>query len=150
MILTGFTGTAWAQGSIPFPSGRLSFRTPTPTPPPAEVRSVIDSFFGMIKSGECQKAYEMLLSGTRLKENKENAQTLVVKTEQALNVYGKPTTQELYDQKLVGERLMATTYLTHHPLQPLRWRFVFYRADKNWVLIDVRVDDVLEDLMQSS
>lgn len=120
---------------------------PNPAQPPAEVRAPIEHFFNALKEGESQQAYDALLANTRLIENKENVHVLVSKTDQALALYGKVLSFEVYDNYAVGSNLLVLTYLTNHAIQPLRWRFVYYRPERVWGLIDVRVDDVLEDLI---
>jgi hypothetical protein len=122
-------------------------RTPNPTHPPAELKVPIDKFFNTLKTGDSTKAYTELLAGTRLAERKENLQIFIEKTDQAQGIYGKLISFEIYDNYNVGSSLMVLTYITNHPMQPLRWRLVYYKPEKAWMLIDVRVDDVLEDLV---
>jgi len=122
-------------------------RTPTATQPPAEIKVPLDKFFTTLKTGDTTKAYEELLINTRLAERKENLKLFIEKTDQALGLYGKVLNYELYDNYSVGSGLMVLTYLSLHPVQPLRWRVVYYKPEKTWMLIDVRVDDVLEDLI---
>lgn len=107
----------------------------------------LDKFFANLKTGDTTKAYEELLLNTRLAERKENLRLFIEKTDQALGLYGKVLNYEIYDNYNVGSGLMVLTYLSYHPVQPLRWRFVYYKPEKAWMLIDVRVDDVLEDLL---
>ena len=128
------------------PSAKSGRRTPNPVPPPAELRAPIEKFFLGLKAGESRKAYEELVANTNLAE-REELKVLINKTDQALALYGKVSTFEVYDNYSVGANLTVLTYLTHHQFQPLRWRLVYYRPEKTWSLIDVRVDDQLEDLI---
>jgi len=50
---------------------------------------------------------------------------------------GKLNDYEIYDNYSVGSNVIVLTYLTRHDLQPLRWRFIFYRPDKQWGLINM-------------
>jgi hypothetical protein len=127
-------------------SAKSGRRAPNPVPPGPELRGPIEKFFLGIKAGESRKAYEDLVANTNLAE-REELKILINKTDQALALYGKATTFEVYDNYSVGANLIVLTYLTHHQFQPLRWRLVYYRAEKTWSLIDVRVDDQLEDLI---
>lgn len=136
--------------SKPNPRDFFKFQTrraPVPTPPPAEVKMPIDKFFAALKLGDSEKAYEELLANTRLAERKENLKIFIEKTDQAQGLYGKALNYEVYDNYNIGSSLMVVTYISMHPVQPLRWRFVYYKPEKVWMLIDVRVDDVLEDLI---
>lgn len=159
LVFGMLVGTVVAQDLLPSPTPAKSGpnprdyfkvqtrRNPTPTAPPAEVKGPVDKFFSTLKLGDTTKAYEELLINTRLAERKENLKLFIEKTDQALGLYGKVINYEIYDNYNVGSGLMVLTYLSLHPVQPLRWRFVYYRPEKAWMLIDVRVDDVLEDLL---
>jgi hypothetical protein len=43
--------------------------------------------------------------------------------------------------------VLVLTYLTRQANQPLRWRFIYYRADADWKLINIGFDDPLLDLI---
>jgi hypothetical protein len=94
------------------------------------------------------EAFDLLLKDTRLSAREENVKELIRRTEQALGLYGKMNDYEVVDTYQVGSRMLVTTYLSALQVQPLRWRFVYYKADKNWMLIDLRVDDHLADLVE--
>lgn len=126
----------------------LPRRTPSPTQPVAEIKAQIDKFFNTLKAGDSTKAYEELLIGSRLGERKENVRMLIDKTDQAFGVYGKMTGVEVFDNYMIGANVSVTVYLMHLPAQPIRWRFVYYKPETTWRLIDLRVDDVLDDLIE--
>ncbi|HUB67611.1 MAG TPA: hypothetical protein VL981_09020 [Candidatus Methylacidiphilales bacterium] len=120
---------------------------PNPAQPPPEIRAPIDKFFSTLKSGDYVAAYDNFLAGTRLETQTEKKSTFVSKTEDAFGIYGKLTDWEVFDNYSIGHNVVVLTYLSRHPVQPLRWRFIFYRPDKNWVLINMGFDDVLLDLL---
>lgn len=126
----------------------LPRRTPTPTQPAIEIRMPIEKFFNTLKTGDASKAYDELLINTRLAERKDNVRLLIEKTDQAAALYGKVINFEIYDSYNVGSSMIVLTYMTLHQLQPLRWRFIYYKPEKSWLLIDLRVDDVLDDLIE--
>ena len=120
---------------------------PNATNPPAELQAPIDKFFTTLKAGDYPTAYETFLSGTRLGAQKEKMSVFISKTQEAFGIYGKLHDDEIYDNYSVGSNVLVLTYLTRHDMQPLRWRFVFYRADKQWMLINMGFDDVLLDML---
>jgi len=120
---------------------------PNPTNPPAELAGPIDKFFKTLKSGDYPTAYETFLAGTRLGAQKEKMSVFISKTQEAFGIYGKLNDYEIFDNYGVGSNVIVLTYLTRHDLQPLRWRFIFYRPDKQWVLINMGFDDVLLDML---
>ena len=120
---------------------------PNPTAPPAELAGPIDKFFKTLKAGDYPNAYEGFLAGTRLGAQKEKMSVFISKTQEAFGIYGKLNDYEVFDNYSVGSNVIVLTYLTRHDLQPLRWRFIFYRPDKQWVLINMGFDDVLLDML---
>jgi len=120
---------------------------PNPTPPPAELAGPIDKFFKSLKAGDYAPAYENFLEGTRLGEQKEKMSVLISKTQEAFGIYGAMNDYEIFDNYSIGSNVLVLTYLSRHSVQPLRWRFIFYRPDKTWGLINMGFDDVLLDML---
>jgi len=120
---------------------------PNATNPPPEISGPIDKFFKTLKTGDYANAYEGFLAGTRLGAQKEKMSVFVSKTQEAFGIYGKLNDYEVFDNYSVGSNVLVLTYLTRHDLQPLRWRFIFYRPDKQWTLINMGFDDVLLDML---
>lgn len=120
---------------------------PNPTNPPAEIAAPIDRFFKTLKTGDYAAAYDTFLAGTRLGLQKDKESAVVSKTEAAFGLYGKLNDYEIFDNYGIGSNVLVLTYLTRHQEQPLRWRFIYYRADKNWKLINMGFDDVLLDML---
>lgn len=120
---------------------------PNPVAPPAELAAPIDKFFKGLKTGDYSGAYENFLAGTRLGSQKEKMSVFISKTQEAFGIYGKLNDYEVFDNYSVGSNVVVLTYLSRHDLQPLRWRFIFYRPDKTWGLINMGFDDVLLDML---
>jgi len=129
---------------------------PNATNPPAEIAHSIDLFFTTLKGDPAapangpdfyEKAYDTFLEGTLLGEQKEKMSIFVSKTQEAFGLYGPLKDYEIFDNYGVGSNVLVLTYLTRHKNQPLRWRFIYYRADKTWKLINMGFDDVLLDML---
>lgn len=120
---------------------------PNPTQPPAELAAQIDKFFKGLKGGDYANAYETFLAGTRLGAQKEKMSVFISKTQEAFGIYGGLNDYEIYDNYSVGSNVLVLTYLSRHQIQPLRWRFIFYRPAKTWGLINMGFDDVLLDML---
>jgi hypothetical protein len=120
---------------------------PNPTPPPAELAVPIDKFFKGLKGGDYAATYEAFLAGTRLGEQKEKMSFFISKTQEAFGLYGALNDYEIFDNYSVGSNVIVLTYLSRHSVQPLRWRFIYYRPDKTWGLINMGFDDVLLDML---
>lgn len=120
---------------------------PNPTNPPAEIAVPIDKFFKGLKSGDYANAYETFLAGTRLGQQKDKMSVFISKTQEAFGIYGALNDYEIFDNYSIGSNVLVLTYLTRHSTQPLRWRFIFYRPQKTWGLINMGFDDVLLDML---
>ena len=120
---------------------------PNATAPPREIAEPIDRFFKGLKAGDYAESYENFLAGTRLGEQKEKMSNFISRTQEAFGLYGKLNDYEIFDNYSVGSNVLVLTYLSRHDVQPLRWRFVFYRPDKTWGLINMGFDDYLLDML---
>jgi hypothetical protein len=129
---------------------------PNPVAPPPEIAHAVGLFFNTLRGNPAaasnsqdfyEKAYDTFLSGTLLGEQKEKMSVFVSKTQEAFGLYGPLRDYEIFDNYSIGSNVLVLTYLTRHSLQPLRWRFVYYRPDKNWKLINMGFDDVLLDML---
>jgi hypothetical protein len=143
--------TATAASTLPAPPRNIMPLTlnhkPNATNPPADIAGPIDKFFKGLKAGDYASSYEMFLAGTRLGAQKEKMSVFVSKTQEAFGIYGKLNDYEIFDNYSVGSNVLVLTYLSRHDVQPLRWRFIFYRPDKTWTLINMGFDDVLLDML---
>lgn len=120
---------------------------PNPTNPPAEIAGPIDKFFQGLKAGDYANSYETFLVGTRLGTQKEKMSAMISRTEEGFGIYGKMNDYEIYDNYSIGSNVLVLTYLARHDVQPLRWRFIYYRPDKTWHLINMGFDDFLLDML---
>jgi hypothetical protein len=120
---------------------------PNPTNPPAEIAAPIDKFFKGLKGGDYANSYETFLTGTRLGQQKEKMSAMISRTQEGFGIYGKMNDYEIYDNYSIGSNVLILTYLTRHDIQPLRWRFIYYRADKTWHVINMGFDDVMLDML---
>jgi len=142
------TSTAPTAPSLPRNIMPLSLNhKPNPTNPPAELAVPIDKFFKGLKAGDYGKSYDTFLAGTRLGTQKDKMSVFVSRTQEAFGIYGKLNDYEIFDNYSVGSNVIVLTYLSRHDVQPLRWRFIFYRPDKTWGLINMGFDDVLLDML---
>jgi len=120
---------------------------PNPTLPPAELAGPIDKFFAGLKAGDYVNAYQNFLAGSRLGDQKEKMSLTISRTQEAFGLYGPLTDYEIFDNYSIGSNVLVLTYLSRHSVQPLRWRFIFYRPAKKWGIINMGFDDVLLDML---
>jgi hypothetical protein len=51
-----------------------------------------------------------------------------------LRQFGAPSGYEYVREDKVGTRLVRHQFLVFHEKAPIRWNFVFYKAEKGWVI----------------
>jgi hypothetical protein len=61
-------------------------------------------------------------------------------TENLVRRYGPATGYEFLRQEVLGTRLVRYQYLVFHEKAPLRWVFIFYKAEKGWAMTDFKFD----------
>lgn len=120
-------------------------KKPAPTPEPSNRTpdEIISTFFDALKADRVGDAYGTLHAQFALQERADEADKMREQTQRALDAYGPVVGYELVQEEKLGTHLMRRTYLLVGASLPLRWQFYFYRAEKSWQLIDLRVDDAL-------
>lgn len=114
--------------------------TTTASRPPDEV---VETFFNTLKADRVDDAYNALDQQFVLQDRSEEANRMREQTQKAIDAYGPVVGYELLKEEKLGTHLIRRTYLLVGEGLPMRWRFYFYRAEKDWQLIDMRVDDAL-------
>jgi hypothetical protein len=110
--------------------------------------TMISAFFSSLEKGELDDAYANLMRGSKIAERPEEIRQLKTKTKEAIGVFGGLQGFEHVETKDVSTRLLRCTYLSLGREFPLRWRFYFYRANRVWRVIDLRVDDRLASIFE--
>ena len=128
--------------------------TPAPAAPTAGPitgpAQIVAAFFSLLQKSSVDAAYASLTRGSRIAEKPEELKLLKAKTNEAIEAFGAIVGFDQVDTKVVGARLIRTTYVSHGRVFPLRWRFYFYNPDGNWRLIDLRVDDKLTGIFDEA
>src|SRR5204862_83015 len=137
------------KAAEPTPDKESAPAVVTSTVPP-EPSQIARAFFAMLAKGDVDGAYEGLMKGSNIATRPDEVRSLKTKTRQAIEIFGTIHGYDLIDIKPVGERLMRATYLSLGHELPLRWRFYFYKADAEWRLIDIRVDDKLNGIFDEA
>lgn len=137
VLLMAATGRV-AHAQAPAPSAGMS------------ADKIVDSFFAYLGKGQVDQAYDFLTNGTKIAEKPDEVAKLKSTTKDAIRIFGDISGYELIATKTAGTHLMCSTYLSLGKGYPLRWKFYFYRWDKTWRLIDIRVDDRLVDIFDET
>ena len=109
---------------------------------PADARKVADGFMSRIGSGNFEEAFKQVKPHMALPAAEFDAKAAEA-TSQFAGVperFGAYKGFELVRQETAGQSLMRFTYVAKYEKAPMRWRFIFYKSDKGWVITDFHVD----------
>ncbi len=144
-------GTVIAQDVKKTPAPQAA---PEAAPSPAtgktdeSVDKLVENFFALLAKDQTDQACDYLTNGTKIAENLEWVAALKVKTKEAIKASGEIQGSELLSIQNVGTHLMRSTYVSLGKGYPLIWKFYFYRSDKAWKLIDLRLEVGLSDVFE--
>ena len=138
-----FASSGFAQDSKPAPG-------PVTAKPDDSADKTVQNFFALMTKGQVDQACDYLTNGTKIAENLEWVAALKVKTKEAIKSTGDVQGYELLGIQNVGTHLMRSTYIALGKGYPLIWKFYFYRTDKTWKLIDLRLEIGLSDVFEEN
>ncbi len=137
---TGFT-----QDPKPQPAA-----TPLTAKPDESVDKIVENFFALLGKDQVDQACDYLVNGTKIAENLEWVANLKVKTKETIKASGEIQGYELLGIQNEGTHLMRSTYVALGKGYPLVWKFYFYRSEKEWKLIDMRLEIGLSDVFENN
>lgn len=111
-------------------------------------RTQVEAFFQTLIEGRVDAAYDNLLKGTYIARAPKDVEMLKEKTRLAVRTFGDIRDWDHLDTKKVGAHLVRVVGISINANLPIRWRFYFYRAQDQWRLIDIRIDDRLGDMFE--
>ena len=110
----------------------------------------IETFFNILAQGDTGKAYEALFNGSNLPLRKPDAvSVLKLQTEKGTSLYGKTLGCDLIESKAFGTTVQRFVYVQKLEKYLLVWEFFYYKANRDWNLVDVSFSDKL-DLLRPS
>lgn len=122
---------------------------------PSGLNPRVDQFLDAVGRGQVQAAYDTLLKGSALAQQTESLASLVARTAELNDRYGRFVEAEALPTRLVGRDVAVVKYLYKCEQYPVVWTLVFYRPyrgnetaarDDDWRVIAVRFDTEIESL----
>lgn len=111
---------------------------------PTDVSKKCTNFFKSLMTEAASKAYNDLLDGSPIKINDDKVKNQVVKTLEAIELYGKVEGFEQIGADEISSSFMKVKYLSLHLYNPLLWTFTFYNSPKNgWIVLNMKLTDEL-------
>ncbi len=113
----------------------------------------LDSFFSTIKDQDINIALDSLFATNErfIKESKSDVDNVKLQLSNMIAVIGKYRGAEIIFHDKIGESLFIYSYLVKYDKQPLRFTFVFYKANDKWMLYNFKFDtDIVDELNKKS
>lgn len=109
---------------------------------PQDVDEKCTKFFKSIMADSTGIAYDELLKGSPLIRNEEKVRNQVVKTLQAVELYGKINGFEQAGAEYTSQSYLKVSYLSLHPFNPILWTFTFYNSPlAGWIVLNFKYTD---------
>ena len=120
-------------------------------PGPAEARKVAESMVASVAAGNFAGALAQLRPLSVLPSAELDVLEAQYNTQaaQLLQRFGPPLGYEFIREEKSGASLLRYTFIVRYEKAPLRWIFIFYRAEKGWVNTDFKFDGNLGALFEA-
>jgi hypothetical protein len=116
----------------------------------SKINTYIAVFFKKYKDEGVSTAINYIFSSNTLLTDTTQLADLKNKVDSTRRNIGKYYGNSLIIKKNVSPDLVLLTYLVKHEKQPIRFSFIFYKADENWMLYKFQYDDqVISELEDS-
>ena len=106
--------------------------------------SVIDTFFKKYKFDGTSAAIDFLFGTNKYFTNTAGIGQLKAKLDSLRQGIGMYLGKDLISQKNASNSLYFYSYLVKHEVQPLRFTFIFYKPQNDWVLYRFKYDDQMD------
>jgi hypothetical protein len=108
------------------------------------VMMIIDTFFKKYKDDGTSPAIDFLFGTNKLFTDTAQVALLKGKLDALRQSIGKYLGKEMIAQRSASPSLFFYSYLVKHENQPVRFTFMFYKPQNDWVLYRFKYDDQLD------
>jgi len=130
----------------------------TPTAPkptvvglaPKTALSIIDAFFKKYKDDGTGPAVDYLFGTNKYFTNAAGISQLKVKLDSLRQTVGTYLSKELIAQRSSSPSLYLYSVLVKNEIQPLRFTFIFYKPQSEWVLYRFKYDDQMDSELEEA
>ncbi|MES2113252.1 MAG: hypothetical protein V4577_31160 [Bacteroidota bacterium] len=120
--------------------------TATPAAPatPKTAPGIIEAFFKKYKDDGTSAAIDYLFGTNKYFTNPAGILQLKAKLDSLRQGIGTYLGRDLIVQKTASNSLIFYSYLVKHEIQPIRFTFIFYKPQNEWVLYRFKYDDQMD------
>ena len=111
---------------------------------PKTASGIVDAFFKKYKDDGTSAAVDYLFSTNKYFTNPAGIAQLKAKLDSLRQGIGTYLGRDLIVQKTASTSLVFYSYLVKHEIQPIRFTFIFYKPQNEWVLYRFKYDDQMD------
>jgi len=112
--------------------------------------ALIDTFFKKYKNDGTSAAIDYLFSTNKLFNNQAQIAILKAKLDSLQSSVGQYLGKELIAEKSTSPSLVFYSYLVKFTNQPIRFAFMFYKPQNDWLLYRFKYDDQMDAEMEEA
>ncbi|MGN6395687.1 MAG: hypothetical protein ACTHMI_08990 [Mucilaginibacter sp.] len=141
---------AKAKTAAPSAAGAANDTTKTAATAPATpsipktASGIIEVFFKKYKEDGTSAAIDFLFGTNKYFTNPAGISQLKAKLDSLRQGIGNYLGRDLIVQKTASNSLVFYSYLVKHEIQPIRFTFIFYKPQNEWVLYRFKYDDQMD------
>ncbi len=111
---------------------------------PKGAAALIDAFFKKYKDDGTGPAVDYLFATNKYFTNTNGINQLKTKLDSLRSNIGAYLGKDLIVTKTASNSLVYYSYLVKHEIQPIRFTFMFYKPQNDWVLYRFKYDDQMD------
>jgi len=111
---------------------------------PKTASGIVDAFFKKYKDDGTSPAIDYLFGTNKYFTNPAGISQLKAKLDSLRQGIGAYLGKDLIVQKNASNSLVFYSYLVKHEVQPIRFTFIFYKPQNEWVLYRFKYDDQMD------
>jgi hypothetical protein len=111
---------------------------------PKTASGIVDAFFKKYREEGTSAAVDYLFGTNKYFTNTAGIAQLKAKLDSLRQGIGMYLGKDLISQKNASNSLYFYSYLVKHEVQPLRFTFIFYKPQNDWVLYRFKYDDQMD------
>lgn len=111
---------------------------------PKGAMAIVDQFFKKYKEDGTSTAIDYLFGTNKYFSNAAGINLLKTKLDSLRLSTGPFLGKELISQKAAGTSLVFYSFLVKNEIQPMRFTFMFYKPQSEWVLYRFKYDDQMD------
>ena len=114
-------------------------------------QKMINEFFTKYKNKGTNEAIDYIFSTNKwMTESTDQISNIKFKLNNTIKVLGTYYGNDLISKKTIGDHLTLYTFLVRYERQPLRFNFMFYKANDQWVIYNYSYDDSIDEELKEA